>query len=153
MVGVVHGIDVELRVFGGAIQCMRHFCCSLAPNRNCNFQIIEPQGTSESGNAYDTLVIELDWQRIGLLELRNWRPGDQYTPAGRSGEKIKFLFQQERIPIWERQGWPVLTNRGRIVWARRFGVAAEFAASATSRRVVRVIEIAESELADVTQIS
>jgi tRNA(Ile)-lysidine synthase len=86
----------------------------------------------------------------GPLELRNWRPGDQYTPAGRSGEKIKFLFQQERIPIWERQGWPVLTSSGRIVWTRRFGVAAEFAASATTRRVVRVIEIADSELADVT---
>jgi tRNA(Ile)-lysidine synthase len=101
-------------------------------------------GYTEDGSSLDGAWI------TGPLELRNWRPGDQYTPAGRSGEKIKTLFQQERIPIWERQGWPVLTNGGRIVWARRFGVAAGFAASATTRRVVRVVEIADGELADVT---
>lgn len=105
--------------------------------------------TGETGYTEDGSSLDGAWI-TGPLELRNWRPGDQYTPAGRSGEKIKFLFQQERIPIWERQGWPVLTNGGRIVWARRFGVAAEFAVSAATRRVVRVIETADGELANVT---
>ena len=36
-----------------------------------------------------------DWRGLsGPLELRNWRPGDQYQPTGTAGEeKIKTLFQ------------------------------------------------------------
>lgn len=67
----------------------------------------------------------IDWPRVsGPLELRNWRPGDRYHPIGHTGEeKIKNLFQKSRVPVWERSGWPVLTDRSGIVWARRFGPA------------------------------
>lgn len=76
------------------------------------------------------------------VELRNWHPGDQIMRRAGSSEKIKALFQENRVPIWERQGWPVITSRGRIVWTRRFGVDAEFAATADSQTVVRVLESA-----------
>jgi tRNA(Ile)-lysidine synthase len=89
---------------------------------------------------------ELDWQRLtekqGVLpslELRNWRPGDQYRPAGQSkDQKVKFLFQEARIPLWERRNWPIITYNGTIVWTRRFGAAAEFAAGPSTRVVLRV---------------
>lgn len=56
------------------------------------------------------------------LELRNWRPGDAYRPAGASRErKIKEMFQDARVPLWRRGSWPVLTAGGRIVWAAEFG--------------------------------
>ncbi len=61
----------------------------------------------------------LDWQLCGVfdpgcsLTLRNWRPGDQYQRRGGSGaEKIKTLFQQFRIPLWERRTWPVIARGG-----------------------------------------
>jgi tRNA(Ile)-lysidine synthase len=76
------------------------------------------------------------------VELRNWHPGDQIMRRAGSSEKIKALFQEKRVPIWERQGWPVITSRGKIVWTRRFGVDAEFAATAESQTVVRVLETA-----------
>ncbi len=84
----------------------------------------------------------LDWDRLsGSLTLRNWRPGDQYQPVGRSrSEKIKSLFQEFRIPLWERRHWPVLIDGESIVWARRFGVAAGFAACAGSQRVLQIRE-------------
>jgi tRNA(Ile)-lysidine synthase len=84
----------------------------------------------------------LDWTRIdGSLELRNWRPGDQYRPIGRANEeRIKTLFQEARIPLWERRNWPILENNNQIVWARRFGPATDFAATADSRAVLRVRE-------------
>ena len=84
----------------------------------------------------------LDWDRIsGALEVRNWRPGDQYRPVGHSaGEKIKFLFQQARIPLWERRGWPVLTKGEEIVWASRFGPAADLAATPASRVLLKIQE-------------
>jgi tRNA(Ile)-lysidine synthetase-like protein len=77
----------------------------------------------------------------GLLMLRNWRPGDHYRRVGRpQEEKIKLLFQEARIPLWDRRHWPVLTCQGKIVWTRYFGAAAEFGADAHSRTVLRVEE-------------
>src|ERR1039457_6866865 len=49
---------------------------------------------------YNSQMGCLDWNRLsGTLELRSWRPGDQYQPMGFSAaKKIKALFQQARIP-------------------------------------------------------
>ncbi len=124
---------------------------------NIDFQLIELEGTSASQCtydrlAYDSLIVELDWQRItlipapagasiGLLELRNWRPGDHYRRTGQTHEqKIKVLFQEERIPIWERHSWPVLTANGRILWSRKFGPAADFIPDSSTRAILRVSE-------------
>jgi tRNA(Ile)-lysidine synthase len=94
-----------------------------------------------------TVVNELDWQRFRggrgapSLELRNWRPGDQYRRVGQSKpEKIKFFFQEARIPLWERGNWPIITYNETIVWARRFGAAAEFATGPETRSVLQVAE-------------
>ena len=117
-----------------------------------DFQLVEREGTSASQCAYDRLIDELDWQRItlipaqagasiGLLELRNWRPGDQYRRTGQThDQKIKVLFQEERIPLWERHSWPVLTANGRILWCRKFGPAADFTPDASTRTILRVCE-------------
>ena len=94
-----------------------------------------------------TMVNELDWQclsRGGVLpslELRNWRPGDQYRPVGQpKPQKVKFLFQEARVPLWERGKWPIITYNGNIIWSRKFGAAAEWAATPASRMVLRVEE-------------
>lgn len=117
------------------------------------FELIEPE---RDRGSYDKVEDELDWQRLlsvsapeargkssarsCLLELRNWRPGDQYRPIGQSRQKIKSLFQESRIPFWERHDWPVVTCEGEIVWARRFGPAADFAALSGSNPVLRICE-------------
>jgi tRNA(Ile)-lysidine synthase len=107
---------------------------------------------TESAQACATVGDELDWQRLTesggalpSLELRNWRPGDQYQPRGQSKEqKIKNLFQQARIPLWERGYWPIITYNGTIVWTQKFGAAAEFAAGPSTRVVLRVEVSSES---------
>jgi tRNA(Ile)-lysidine synthase len=99
-------------------------------------QGLKPQGLKQQG-----------------LRLRNWRPGDQYQPQGRiAAEKIKTLFQECRVPLWERRTWPVIstssTNEGQsesIVWSRRFGVASQFAAGPESRKVLKIREVMESK--------
>ncbi len=90
----------------------------------------EAEGTARSRSEAGTSL--LDWVRVGGgLELRSWSPGDAYQPAGRSGKlKLKELFQRAQIPLWERAKWPIMTKGREIVWARRFGPAAEYAASA-----------------------
>jgi tRNA(Ile)-lysidine synthase len=61
--------------------------------------------------------------------------------VGRSNpEKVKFFFQEERVPLWERRDWPIITFQGEIVWARRFGAAAEFASGPETRSVLQVAE-------------
>ena len=113
-------------------------------------QVLEKAASREP---YATVVNELDWQRLQThrgalpsLELRNWRPGDQYRRVGQSkDEKLKLLFQQARIPLWERRDWPIITCKGEILWTRRFGAAAEYAAGPDTRLVLQVQEsVAES---------
>ncbi len=110
-------------------------------------QVLEKQGTNQP---CATVVSELDWQRFSRgrsapsLELRNWRPGDQYRRVGQSKpEKIKFFFQEARIPLWERGNWPIITYNESIVWSRRFGAAAEFATGPETRSVLQVVETGE----------
>ncbi|MBV8906420.1 MAG: tRNA lysidine(34) synthetase TilS [Acidobacteriia bacterium] len=88
-------------------------------------------------------MVWVDQERLsGPLTLRNWRPGDQYHPMGTGGEqKIKTLFQQFRVPLWERRHWPVLTDAQSIVWSRRFGPAAAVAAGPGTRRTLQIREI------------
>jgi tRNA(Ile)-lysidine synthase len=88
----------------------------------------------------------LDWSRCaGSLALRNWRPGDRYRQPGKSGaEKIKSLFQEYRVPLWERRFWPVIASGETIVWTRRFGPAAEFAAGPDCGQLLLIREHGES---------
>jgi len=84
----------------------------------------------------------LDRQRLRApVVLRNWRPGDRLRPVGhRSAQKLKRLLNEKRINRWERDGWPVLTSGGVLVWARGFPAAAEFAADERTRAGVVIVE-------------
>lgn len=76
--------------------------------------------------------------------LRSWRPGDQFRIPGRGPKKLKLLFQEERIPLWERRFWPILTTGDEIVWARGFGVAEPFQVSEATKQVWLVREERET---------
>ena len=107
--------------------------------------LIEVELVSAS-RVYNDEVNGVDRERCaGRLLLRNWRPGDQYRAKGRSvSEKIKMLFQEYRVPLWERRNWPVLERNGEIVWARGFGVAAKFASDEGTRMILVVRELMNS---------
>jgi tRNA(Ile)-lysidine synthase len=86
------------------------------------------------------------------LRVRNWLPGDRFRRSGHSHQqKLKELFHDFRVPLWERRAWPVLTSGDRILWAKDFGVAAEFAATPSSGSVIQVsyrnVESAPARLA------
>ena len=101
------------------------------------------ESSGQGDYVYNGRMFCVDWERLsGALDLRNWRPGDQYQPCGRTGEeKIKTLFQEFRIPLWERRHWPVLIDGNSIVWARQFGPAARFASGPGTRQILRIREI------------
>lgn len=91
---------------------------------------------NDGGERYNPASL-LDASRLTApLVLRNWRAGDRIRPLHRgSEEKLKRLFQEKKIPAEKRHTWPVLSSGDRVVWAKEFGVAAEFAATPDERAV------------------
>jgi tRNA(Ile)-lysidine synthase len=75
------------------------------------------------------------------LLLRNWRPGDSLRPHGRRHPyKLKQFLREGRVAVRQRQGWPVLTSAGALVWARGLPVAAEFSPGESTRTGVLITE-------------
>jgi tRNA(Ile)-lysidine synthase len=73
------------------------------------------------------------------IYVRNWEPGDHLHRSGHHGsEKLKSLFQEYKILLWERRHWPVVLCGQEIVWVRRFGCAAKFQASVSSPNRIRL---------------
>jgi tRNA(Ile)-lysidine synthase len=81
----------------------------------------------------------LDDERVPpRLAVRSRRPGDRYVPVGRRRpRKLKTLMWAHRIPISERDRWPlvVTADEDRIVCAPGLPVAAEFAVGEGTRRL------------------
>jgi len=103
------------------------------------FKLIHlPAGNRE----YNRERTHLDWERTPQpLWLRNWRPGDRFRPVGRGNpEKLKALFQERKVPLWERRHWPVVASADGVIWTRVFGVAAEFAARPESSTILEIEE-------------
>jgi len=100
----------------------------------------EVQPTVASGCA--NLRLEL----AARMKLRAWRPGDHYRPVGKSrDQKIREMFQSARVPSWQRRSWPIVELEGKILWARGFGAAAEFAADCgTGHEESQVLQIWDS---------
>lgn len=74
------------------------------------------------------------------LQIRNWRPGDGIVRAGRhKPEKIKSLFQESQILLWQRRHWPVATVNEDVFWTRQFGGSAAYLASSESTSIARLI--------------
>ncbi len=73
------------------------------------------------------------------LFVRNWEAGDQLQrPGHRQPEKIKTLFQEGRVLLWERRHWPVVIAGDEIIWVRQFGSGAKYAASPESSQQIRI---------------
>jgi tRNA(Ile)-lysidine synthase len=107
----------------------------------CVFRLREIDWPRKRGEtSMDGAVLDRERLRFPLV-LRNWRPGDRLHPQGHRGaHKLKRLLNEKRVSRWERDGWPVLTSGGVLVWARGFPVAAEFAANEGTRTGIVIVE-------------
>jgi tRNA(Ile)-lysidine synthase len=97
----------------------------------------------QSGKAYNAVeAVNIDLSRLsGKLRLRNWRAGDSLQPAGsRRVRKVKELFQKRKIPLGQREFWPVLECGNSVVWVRGFPPHDQVAVSRATESVVTIIE-------------
>jgi tRNA(Ile)-lysidine synthase len=111
------------------------------PELSCVFRFRVIDWPAKRGDTIHTgFVLDRDALQSPLM-LRNWCPGDKLRPYGHRGEhKLKQLLSKKRVSGWQRSGWPVLTSRGVLVWARSLPVAAEFAAIEKTRFGVVITE-------------
>ncbi len=126
--------NVEVKVPGSV---------ALAPCRHrLEFKLVAASDLTQSYNGVSAGA--LDAETLGVspaatpgtlrLTVRNWRPGDRYRPQGAArAKKLKTLFQRAHVPAAERARSPVVVSAGRIIWAPRFGVAADCAVGEQTR--------------------
>ena len=122
-VPVIPGQEIDLPFYAGKISLQ------LSPAVSANLQncanFLDVKDRSETVNLSSTALGGT--AALEQLVIRNWEPGDKYQPSGhQSVKKIKELFQENRVLLWERRHWPVLDLNGEIIWVRRFGPAAKF---------------------------
>jgi len=112
----------------------------VSPTAALHLEVVPHSSTSSKDATLK--AAELSLRRLPpVLELRGWKPGDHYRPEGQArDQKIKEMFQMERVPSWLRSSWPIVSSGDQIVWSRTFGAAAEFAASREPGPVLRVWE-------------
>src|SRR5437870_1444740 len=111
------------------------------PELGCVFPFRVSDWPSE-GDENKTRAMAMDSERLrSPLVLRNWRAGDRLRPSGhQNAHKLKRLLNEKHISRWEREGWPVLTSGGVLVWARGFAVATDFAADERTRSGIVIAE-------------
>ena len=111
------------------------------PELGCvfRFRVIDWPSAREEN---DKREMVLDPERLrSPLVLRNWRPGDRLRTSGhQNAHKLKRLLNEKHISRWEREGWPVLTSGGVLVWARGLAVATDFAADERTRSGIVIAE-------------
>jgi tRNA(Ile)-lysidine synthase len=77
--------------------------------------------------------------------LRSCAPGDRFAPLGMSGmQKVKDLFINEKVPLQQRSGIPLLVSRGCILGVLGVRMGEQGRVAAADRAVLRV------EILDIT---
>jgi len=111
------------------------------PELSCVFRFRVIDWPAKRGDTIEIGAV-LDRDALQLpLTLRNWHAGDRLRPCGhRSEHKLKRLLSKKGVSGREREGWPVVTSRDSLIWARGLPVAAEFAANEKTRFGVVITE-------------
>ena len=87
----------------------------------------------------DTTAAFFDLDRLILpLTVRNFRPGDRFSPLGLKGtQKVKKFFANLKIPTVKRQKCPLLLSEGRIVWIAGHRIDNAVKVTPQTRRVLK----------------
>jgi tRNA(Ile)-lysidine synthase len=98
-------------------------------------------GTVNSGEAL------FDWDTVRPpLQVRCWRPGDRFRPAGmRGSKKIQDFFVDEKVPRWIRHRTPLLVDRGAVHWIIGYRTSELSKVRDCTTRVLRVEAIPSTE--------
>ncbi|WP_173297945.1 tRNA lysidine(34) synthetase TilS [Thermanaeromonas sp. C210] len=83
----------------------------------------------------------LDWERIaGPLVVRNWRPGDRFSPLGMKGsKKLQDLFVDAGVPAAERRRLPVVAAGKNIIWVAGVRIAENYKITPATKEALHLV--------------
>jgi tRNA(Ile)-lysidine synthase len=87
-----------------------------------------------------------DYDKIGLLTIRNRRPGDWFCPAGMGGKskKLQDYFVDEKIPRHRRDTVPILLSGNDVLWVVGLRTDNRFLPVNATKRVL-VVQVRKNE--------
>ena len=72
--------------------------------------------------------------------VRNRRDGDRFRQKGRLGAKsLKKLFNEEEVPVEQRDTLAILEYGGEIAWIQDFGVSEYFTVNRSDQKAIEII--------------
>jgi len=96
------------------------------------------QAPAMSTPGHYTALFDIDLLSFPLV-IRNSRPGDRMHPLGMHGtKKLKKLFNEGKVPLPDRERWPVLTGGPEILWLPGHQRSQTGALNRQTRRVLEV---------------
>ena len=98
-----------------------------------------------SGQGGQTAFFDWEILRFPLI-IRNFRPGDRFSPIGLSGtQKLKKFFINNKIKLFERAAIPIFLSGDMIVWVGGFRIADPVKITPETKTVLRVEIFTETE--------
>ncbi len=81
----------------------------------------------------------MNLEAVGFpLVVRNFRPGDRFTPLGTTGtQKLKKYFSDHKVDRRERHRCPLLISGGRVLWVAGHRLDRSVAVTPQTRRVLK----------------
>lgn len=90
-----------------------------------------------TSTGHTTAFFDMDKLHFPLV-LRNFQPGDRFTPLGMSGsQKVKKFFINNKVPREKRPAAPILLSAGTIVWVVGHRIHEMFKVTAATRYVLK----------------
>jgi len=107
--------------------------------RFLKFEALEKKRDMDIRQAgHSTAFFDMDKLQFPL-KVRNYRPGDCFTPLGMTGtQKVKKYFSDNKVPPAERFVCPLLLSDGKIIWVAGHRIADSVKVLPSTARVLKV---------------
>ena len=86
----------------------------------------------------------IDCDKIcGSLTIRNRIEGDAYQPAKRVNKKLKKLFNESDVSVYERSRMLIISDDNGIIWTQYFGVSDHCKINNNTNKGIMIYELGE----------
>ncbi len=112
---------------------------TVTPYNTYHFKVVDLDEYKNKQNVHNLLLNNaIDYDKIcHSMFLRSRKPGDRIVQRGRRvNKKVKAIFTEKKISLYERERSAVLESNGEIVWVENIGVADAFSPNKDTKKVI-----------------
>ena len=101
------------------------------------FSILEMTLEDFSHRGQNQAFFDMDIVNFPLI-IRNFKPGDRFTPMGMTGtQKVKKFFINNKISIKDRVRCPIIVCQDKIIWLAGFRIDESVKITPSTRKVLK----------------